>query len=308
MAAHSFSKASARKATPFYQIYTLDMETGDITRISPGTGKTTCAWIHPDGGRVLFASTHGDPEAKAKQEQELSDRAEGKERRYSWDYDPTYELYAYDSKKDSYTQLTDALGYDAEGAYSPDGSQIVFASNRLAYSSELSEEDEKILAYDQSLFMDIYIMDSDGSNVKQLTDVRGYDGGPFFSADGKKICWRRFSEDGVTAEIYTMNTDGTDQKQLTNLGAMSWAPFFHPSGDYLVFATNKHGFENFELYMVDAEGEREPVRVTESDGFDGLASFRHPTAINLPGHPTAAHAPNPKSTSPIGTTKPRWPR
>lgn len=258
---------------PFYQIYALDMETGDTERISPGHGKTTCSWVHPDGARILYASTQDDPEAVAKQKSELADREAGKEKRYAWDYDPTYELYEYNRETKKYTRLTNALGYDAECAYSPDGSQIVFASNRHAYTENLSNEDKEILAYDQSLFMDIYIMDADGSNVKRLTDVRGYDGGPFFSADGKKICWRRFSEDGVTAEIFTMNTDGANQTQLTEMGAMSWAPFFHPSGEYLVFATNKHGFGNFELYMVDAEGKHEPVRVTESNGFDGLASF-----------------------------------
>src|SRR4051794_29083406 len=50
---------------PFYQIYLLDLESGDTERISPGTGKTTCAWIHPDGRRIMFASTHLDPESKA---------------------------------------------------------------------------------------------------------------------------------------------------------------------------------------------------------------------------------------------------
>jgi hypothetical protein len=54
---------------------------------------------------------------------------------------------------------------------------------------------------------------------------------------------------------------------------MSWAPYFHPSGDYVVFATSVLGFRNFELYMVDAEGAREPVRVTYSEGFDGLPVF-----------------------------------
>ena len=263
---------SEREAdNPFYQIYTLDMETGDTMRVSPGHGKTTCAWIHPDGKRVLYASTQGDPEAKAKQKSELDDRAAGVEKRYAWDYDATYELYAYEDGE--YTQLTDALGYDAECSYSPDGTLIAFASNRHAYSEPLSEDDKKLFEYDKSVFMDIYIMNADGSNVKRLTDVRGYDGGPFFSADGKKICWRRFSEDGVLAEIWSMNIDGSDQRQLTQMGAMSWAPYFHPSGAYLIFATNKHGFGNFELYMVDAAGKYEPVRVTDSDGFDGLPSF-----------------------------------
>ena len=71
----------------------------------------------------------------------------------------------------------------------------------------------------------------------------------------------------------TMNIDGSDQKQLTRINAMSWAPFYHPSGKYLIFTTNRHGFSNFELYLVDVEGKSIPVRVTDTDGFDGLASF-----------------------------------
>ena len=63
------------------------------------------------------------------------------------------------------------------------------------------------------------------------------------------------------------------EKQLTRLNKMSWAPYFHPSGEYLIFTTNIQGFENFELYMVDAEGESPPERVTDSAGFDGLPVF-----------------------------------
>ena len=51
---------------------------------------------------------------------------------------------------------------------------------------------------------------------------------------------------------------------------MSWAPYVHPSGEYFIFASNKLGFENFEVFMVDTAGTKEPVRVTYSDGFDGL--------------------------------------
>ena len=55
---------------PFFQIYLMDLETGDTQRVSPGTGKTTCAWIHPSGGKVLFASTQDDPSAAQEQKDE----------------------------------------------------------------------------------------------------------------------------------------------------------------------------------------------------------------------------------------------
>ena len=256
-------------ANPFYQIFLMDLETGDIERVSPGKGKTTCAWIHPSGNRVLFASTHHDPTSVAKQEELLELRRTGNTPRYSWDYDPEYELYER-TDDGSYRRLSHARGYDAEASFSPDGNHIVFASNRAAYERELNARETELLKVDKSYFIDLYIMDSDGSNVRQLTDVAGYDGGPFFSPDGKRICWRRFSEDGLTAEIYTMKIDGTDVQRLTNIGAMSWAPYYHPSGDYLVFTTNRHGFANFELYCVRADGKGDPVRVTYTDGFDGL--------------------------------------
>jgi Tol biopolymer transport system component len=67
-----------------------------------------------------------------------------------------------------------------------------------------------------------------------------------------------------------MKRDGSEAIQVTDFGAMSWAPYEHPSGEYILFASNKLGFENFELFMVDARGVKEPVRVTYSDGFDGL--------------------------------------
>src|SRR5262245_32083735 len=66
---------------PFYQMYVLDLESGDTTRVSPGIGKTTCGFLQPGSNRVIFASTHEDPEARAKQKAELDFRASGKQRR-----------------------------------------------------------------------------------------------------------------------------------------------------------------------------------------------------------------------------------
>jgi Tol biopolymer transport system component len=259
---------------PFYQIYLLDLETGDSRRLSPGAGKTTCAFFRPRSDEVLFASTHLDPQASAKQRAELEFRAAGKQRRYAWDYDDTMDLFAVRRDGSGLSQLTRAPGYDAEGAYSPDGTKIVFCSLRDAYPLEsLTPEQRRQFETDPAAFGEIYLMDADGGNVRRLTATPGYDGGPFFAPDGQRIVWRRFDASGALADIYTMNLEGGDACRLTDFSAMSWAPFFHPSGAYVIFASNKLGFENFELYLVDAAGEREPVRVTFRDGFDGLPVF-----------------------------------
>ena len=260
-------------ANPFYQIYLLDFESGDTARLSDGTGKTTCAWLHPDGQRFMYASTHGDAASADLQAAELKDRAEGKQKRYSWDYDEHYEIYAQGIDGSGAVNLTKAKGYDAEGSYSPDGNWIAFASNRPAYAEPQTKEQQEKFDRQKSWAMEIYRMRADGTEVQRLTSVPGYDGGPFFSPDGKKICWRRFTEDETQAEVWTMNADGSEPRQITRLGAMSWAPYFHPSGEYLIFTTNKHGFDNFELYLVSASGQGEPVRVTNTPGFDGLPAF-----------------------------------
>jgi Tol biopolymer transport system component len=260
-------------ANPFYQIYLLEFESGDIRRLSDGTGKTTCAWLLPDNKSFLYASTHEDRGSAARQEAELKDRAAGTQKRYAWDYDENYDLFLGSLDGKAPVNLTKVRGYDAEGSVSPDGKWIVFASNRHAYGEPLEAAAQERFERQKSWLMDIYVMSVDGSQTKRLTDVPGYDGGPFFSADGKRICWRRFNEEEDKAEIWTMNPDGSDQQQITKLGAMSWAPFFHPSGQYLIFGTNRHGFDNFELYMVDAAGKHEPVRITNTEGFDGLPVF-----------------------------------
>jgi Tol biopolymer transport system component len=258
---------------PFFQIYLMDRATGHVQRVSPGRGKTTCAWIHPAGDKVLFASTHDDESAADKQRSEIELRKSGKERRYSWDYDEQFEIYEFNRKTQKYRRLTNVRGYDAEGSWSPDGKLIAFTSNRRAYESGLSETEKKQFELDPANLNDIYIMDADGNDLRRLTTTPGYDGGPFFSPDGKRICWRQFSTNGAIAEVWTMNIDGSDKRQITRLGAMSWAPFYHPSGQYLIFTTNRHGFANFELYLVDVDGKRAPVRVTYTKGFDGLPAF-----------------------------------
>ena len=166
---------------------------GDVRRISPGIGKTTCSFFQPGTGAIIFSSTHHDPRSEEFQREELEFRASGQERRYAWDYDREMDIYiapgtAVASAEPNGTvdpkelvRLTEVVGYDAEASVSPDGEWIVFSSNRQAYDHELSEEELTLLEFDPAYFAEIYIMRADGSDQSRLTDVSGYDGGPSVS-------------------------------------------------------------------------------------------------------------------------------
>ncbi len=265
---------------PFFQIYELDLTTGESRRVSPGIGKTTCAFFRPGTHDILFASTHHDPRSLELQRAELDRRESGEARRYDWDYDPEMELYVAPRQSTELQRLTDARGYNAEGSYSPDGNWIVFTSTRQAYERELTKAERQQLEIDPSYFAEIYLMRANGSGLTRLTDTPGYDGGPFFSPGGESVIWRRFDTEGLIADVWSMRVDGTEQHPITDFGSMSWAPYSHPSGEYVFFTSNKHGFENFELFIVDSAGLKQPVRVTYTPGFDGLP-VPHPTGRRL---------------------------
>jgi hypothetical protein len=141
----------------------LDFETGDIARVSPGIGKTTCSFFRPGSDEVLFSSTHLDPESVAKQKAELEFRASGQQRRYSWDYDEHMDIFSARRDGSNVRQLTTAPGYDAEASFSPDGKRILW--RRFSEKSDTA---------------DIFTMNLDGSGVRRLTDFGAMSWAPYF--------------------------------------------------------------------------------------------------------------------------------
>src|SRR5436190_2132088 len=171
---------------------------------------------------------------------------------------PFYQIYVLDFASGETKRISPGIGKTTCPFFRPARDEIECASTHADLKSKELQQAE------------LAIMRADGSGQRRLSSVKGYDGGPCFTPDGRRIVWRRFDESGLIADVRMMNVDGTDQRQITDFGSMSWAPYMHPSGDYIIFASNKLGIENFELFMVDAHGTKEPVRVTYSDGFDGL--------------------------------------
>ena len=135
-------------------------------------------------------------------------------------------------------------------------------------------------------------MEGNGKKEKGLTKQVGYDGGAFFSTDGKQIVYRAHHptdpkeiEDYRTLlrqglvrptrlELFVMDADGSKQRQITRHGAASFAPFFHPDGKRIIFSSNlgdPRGRE-FDLYIIHVDGSG-LERITYADGFDGFPMF-----------------------------------
>src|SRR5262245_646706 len=101
---------------PFYQIFIMDLASGKVRRLSPGTGRTTCPYFAPDGKKIIFASSHLDPEAKKHQEAEYKqreeDRKSGRRRRCQCALEPCMDVFAINVGGTVLTQLSDKYGYD----------------------------------------------------------------------------------------------------------------------------------------------------------------------------------------------------
>lgn len=253
---------------PFYQIYTQPLSGGRSRLVSTGRGRTTCSYFTVDGKNILFASSHLDPQMteteKAEIKQQQEDRKNGVRRRYSWPFDPHTEMFVATPEGKIIKRLTEAEGYDAEGAYSKDGKLIAFCSTR--------DGDP-----------DLYVMDADGTNVRQLTNAKGYDGGPFISPDGKWVIFRSDRKEEHMLQIYVIGIDGKHETALTDTTGVNWGPYWHPSEPYIIWSGADHstgGRPNYDLwlakYSVSKDGKfsiGEPSRVTDNIAADVLPVF-----------------------------------
>ena len=124
------------------------------------------------------------------------------------------EIYVMNADGTGVVQLTSNGDFDSAPSWSPDGTQIAFERAPAATLDPASgvEPEEK----------DIYVMNADGSDVRQLTNTPGKEEGPVWSPDGTKIAFS--SDRDGQQEIYIMNADGTGQRRLTDNPARDESP------------------------------------------------------------------------------------
>jgi len=262
---------SSRGGSGCDKIWIMNSDGSDKHRVSPDHGAHTCSFFLPSG-RIIFASTShlpGDCPPKP---------AIPKGARYVWPLYP-YNIFTARADGTDLKKITDNPKYDAEPVVSPDGSRIVFGSQR------------------QGNF-DVYLMNSDGTGLRRLTDRTGYNGGPWFSPDGTRIVWRAWYPEteaekaqwkdcmdrnyilAFPLDLWVMDSDGSKKRMILHNGATNFAPSWHPDGRRIIFASNRDDWRadigqfghNFELYLINSDGTG-LERITDNSVFDSFPMF-----------------------------------
>ena len=247
--------ATGKEPDEFYAMYVADVKrdaktgaiTGleHITRLSPKGSANTCGWFHPtDPNIVIFASTIGAPTHS----QPPGYRG-GSDKRYMWSFPKEMRIVQCDLRKANGTaaSLTPLGGYgdayQAEGSLSPD-------ARHLLYCSVESNQG------------DLFILDLKTQRKTRLVQAHGYDGGPFFSPDGKRICYRSDRLGDNLLQLFVADLAFNEagevvgikrEYQLTDDAFVNWCPFWTPDGRRLVYSSSELGESNFEIFMIDAD-------------------------------------------------------
>ncbi len=201
-----------------YDIYIANSDGSNSTVLIGGEGYDAEATVSPDGKFIVFTSTRsGD-----------------------------LELWRYEIKTGKLLQLTNALGYDGGAFFSRNSKQIVWRASRPLGKEAESYKELLSNGYVEPKALNIFVMDIDGGNVKQVTNLPGANWAPFFHPDpsGKKILFcsnhHSIKEGGRRFDIFIINTDGTGLEQITNSGLFDAFPMFSFDGKKLVFCSNRN--------------------------------------------------------------------
>ena len=275
------------------QIYTMDLKSGEIEMVSTGDGVTTCAFFeYPKNEKILYASTHHYAKQcppkpdfskgyvwKLHESYDIfSSKSDGsgiKQMTFEEGYDAEATV-ALDGSRVVYTSissgdleiwtmnidgsdkrmLTNKLGYDGGAFFSHDAKKIIW---RAFYP----ETEKEIIDYNnlinESLIrpmnLQLRIMNSDGTDKKQITFNDGANFAPYFFPNDQRIifCSNMADPKGRDFDLWAINTDGTNLERVTYFNGFDGFPVFSPNGKYFVFASNRNQAKRGDTNIFIAE-------------------------------------------------------
>jgi TolB protein len=170
------------------------------------------------------------------------------------DRDGNPEIYIMKPDGSAVRRLTNDPGFDDSPAISPNGSQVVFLTARHDPNPKFP-----------NFKYEIYVIDSDGSNLRRLTTTEAAEDHPAWSPDGKKIIFDAdYDEDGYY-EIYTIDSDGSNLTRLTSNPANDQFADWSPDGSQIAFSSYRNG--NWDIFVMDADGSNQR-QLTDSSAWE----------------------------------------
>ncbi|MDH4164319.1 MAG: hypothetical protein OEW15_16775 [Nitrospirota bacterium] len=282
------------------KIWTMNIDGTDKRMVSPDHGANTCSFFLPDG-RIVYSSTSHIPgacppkpatpagsryvwplypydiyiaNADGSDPKPLTDNpkydaepvvtSDGKRIVFGSQRDGDFDIYSMNSDGTDVRRLTDRMGYDGGPWFSPDGT-------RIAWRAWYPETDaEKALwkdcmdkDYIVAVPLDIWVMNSDGSDKRLLVKNGATNWAPSWHPDGKRIIFSSNKDDwrddikafGHNFELYIINLDGTGLERLTFNRTFDSFPMFSPDGKKVAFGSNRDPLKprQTDIFIADWE-------------------------------------------------------
>ena len=282
---------STRDGRECDQIYTMNIDGSDVKMVSTGDGRTTCSYFFPGDKRILYSSTHlgakqcpprpdfsqgyvwavydtfdifiANPDGSNVKrltntpgyDAETTINRQGK-LVFTSKRDGDLDIYTMDAGGKNVKRLTNELGYDGGPFWSYDGKQIVY---RAYHPQTEKEKADYTSLLKQNLIrptvLDIWVMNADGSNKRQVTKLNKASFAPYFFPDGKRIIFSSNNADpkGRDFDLYMINVDGTGIERITFNNTFDGFPMFSPDGKKLVFASNRNAVKQGDTNIFIAD-------------------------------------------------------
>ena len=282
---------STRDGRTCDQQYVMRTDGTGLHRISTGTGKTTCGWFLPDGKRLFFGSSHAsaaecpprpdpskgyvwglDPFDLYTVNRDGSDlrrltnygvytaegvlSPDGKRIVFTSLKDGDLDIYTMNVDGTDVRQLTHQPGYDGGPWWSPDGKQIAYRAYHPTDSAELKDYRDLLKQrIVRPTKMELWVMNADGSNQRQITHLGGANFGPSWTPDGRRLIFSSNYKNPRSGnfDLYLVGLDGTGLEQVTTDEGFDGFPMFSPDGRKLIWASQRADSRSSDVHLFIAD-------------------------------------------------------